>query len=176
MLTRWLCIDRVDAAADLASGERTPRARSSSRVRFDLDKNTELSPEAPRKRDTRFSDDRAAEEPEERRHRRRKHRDRDRSGDRGEHQHHHRRRGSRDRRGSSDDLMNDKYERAPPPRSSTTEEEGDSDATEDLPERFDAKGNRKGEDPLNDLISGLASRFLGGDDEEEGRRGRRHRH
>lgn len=75
--------------------------------------------------------------------------------------------------------MNDKYER--PPRSSAVDDEGDSDATEDLPDRFDSKGNKKGDDPLNDLISGLASRFLGGQQGENGedddeRRGRRHRH
>lgn len=75
--------------------------------------------------------------------------------------------------------MNDKYEH--PPRSST-DEGGRSDGTEDLPERFDSKGNKKSEDPLNDLISGLASRFLGGqqqgggEEEDDGRRGRRHRH
>ena len=155
----FVFLDRVD---NTTSGERTPRARSSSRVRFDLDRNTELSPEAPRKKEARFSDSETPD-PEERRHRRRKHRDRD------------DRRRSRDGR-ESNDLMNDKYERAP--RSTT--DEGGSDATEDLPERFDSKGNKKGEDPLNELISGLASRFLGsqggdaGDDED--RRGRRHRH
>lgn len=163
--------DRVDAAT-IASGERTPRARSSSRVRFDLDKNTELSPEAPRK--PRFSDSDAAEPAEERRHRRRKHRDRDRGEDRGD---------KSDRRSRGSDLMNDKYERAP---GRSGADEGESDGTEDLPDRFDSKGNKKGagtgaEDPLNDLISGLASRFLSGQqggrgEEEEGRRGRGRRH
>lgn len=173
--------DRVNAAG--ASGERTPRARSSSRVRFDLDKNTELSPEAPRKKDTRFSDSETPD-PDERRHRRRKHRDRDRDRDRDSERGRDRgdRRSRKDR--ESNDLMNDKYER--PPRSTTTEEDaGDSDATEEMPDRFDSKGNKKSEDPLNELISGLASRFLGsqgqggggdGGDEDEGRRGRRHRH
>lgn len=81
--------------------------------------------------------------------------------------------------------MNDKYER--PPRSTTTDDGDrgdDSDATETLPDRFDSKGNKKGEqDSLNELISGLASRFLGsqqqqggGEGEEDERRGRRHRH
>lgn len=71
--------------------------------------------------------------------------------------------------------MNDKYERAP--RSTT--DEGESEGTVDLPDRFDERGEPKKDDPLNDLISGLASRFLGGEqgrDEDEGGRGRRSRH
>jgi hypothetical protein len=66
--------------------------------------------------------------------------------------------------------MHDKYERPP--------DDNDSNATEELPDRFDADGNRKPErsDPLEQLIGNLASRFLGGGEEEERGGRRRHRH
>ena len=141
----------------------TPRARSMSRVRFDLGANEMHSPEAAKKKatDERFSDSEVTGD-RKRRHRRRKHR--------GE--------SSRD----SPQLMNDKYERPP----SGVHRDDESDGTVELPERFDENGNRKGEssDPLEQLIGNLASRFLGGGGggEEQGgdrdsRSGRRrHRH
>lgn len=66
--------------------------------------------------------------------------------------------------------MNDKYERAP--------NDNDSDATEELPPRFDEHGNRRPErsDPLEQLIGNLTSRFLGGGENEERGGRRRHRH
>lgn len=140
---------------------RTPRARSSSRVRFNLDANTAHSPETPKKRpEQRFSDTETSGD-KKKRHRRKKHRDR----------------GERDRGGEasrdSPQLMNDKYERAP--------KDDDSDDTEELPDRFDEHGNKKAEsgDPLEHLLGNLASRFLGGggNDESDSRSGRRrHRH
>ena len=152
----------------ILDGVSTPRARSSSRVRFNLDKNEYNSPEAPKKRpEERFSDSETNKD-QKRRHRRRKHRDRDDDRSKG-----------KEREGSHRDspqLMNDKYDRAP--------RDDASDVTEDLPDRFDEKGNRKGEgggsgDPLEALLGGLASKFLGGgggseDGERHGRR--RHRH
>ena len=169
MLT-FVTIAGVEASTE---GTRTPRARSSSRVRFDLGANTALSPEAPRRRKE-SSDTETSGGDQQGRRRKKKHHDRDRDSERSD-----RRRDDRDRdRRGSNDLMNDKYERAP--RSTT--DDGESEDTVDLPDRFDERGNPKKDDPLNDLISGLASRFLGGsqqnddDDERESRRGRRHRH
>lgn len=144
-----------------ADSVRTPRARSTSRVRFNLDANELHSPEAPKRRpEERFSDTETSGD-QKRRHRRRKHRDgnKHRDRDRGEGT-------SRD----SPQLMHDKYERPP--------NDNDSNATEELPDRFDEHGNRRPErsDPLEQLIGNLASRFLGsGEDEERGGR-RRHRH
>ena len=124
------------------------------------------SPEAPRNKRTeeRYSDTETSGD-QKRRHRRRKHRDR----------------GSESHR-DSPQLMNDKYER--PPQSTTTEEE--SDGTVELPHRFDERGNRKhdGGDALQELLGGLASKFLGGSEDDHGhgsdresRSGRRrHRH
>lgn len=77
--------------------------------------------------------------------------------------------------------MNDKYDRPP----SGAPRDDESDGTIELPERFDEHGNRKEgghTDPLEAILGGLASKFLGGGgggggDEEEGRSGRRrHRH
>jgi hypothetical protein len=76
--------------------------------------------------------------------------------------------------------MNDKYDRPPSSAASGSggrrrdrDEEG-SDGTVELPERFDEQGNRKPEGgaALEQLLGNLASRFLGGDD-DEGRSGRR---
>ena len=136
-------------------GVSTPRARSSSRVRFNLDANQYNSPEQSKKRvEERFSDSETHDD-RKRRHRKRKHR-RDEDGAR-----------------DSPQLMHDQYERAPKDR------DNESDSTEDLPERFDQNGNPKHQqgDPLELLLGGLASRFLGGGAEEEERHGRRrHRH
>jgi hypothetical protein len=133
---------------------RTPRARSTSRVRFNLDANELHSPEAAKRApaDERFSDTETSGD-RKRRHRRRKHRDKGKEAAR-----------------DSPQLMNDKYERAP--------NDNDSDMTEELPARFDEHGNRKPErsDPLEQLIGNLASKFLGGSEEEERSGRRRHRH
>ena len=64
----------------------------------------------------------------------------------------------------------------------------ESDATVDLPERFNKNGERipeKGEDPIKDVVDGLlggkglgkfVKGFLGGDDDPLGEGGRRRRH
>lgn len=84
-----------------------------------------------------------------RRRRKRKGKERDRDG----HSERHR---ERDSRRDSSGLMHDKYDRRP--------NDGDSDDTEELPERFDENGNKKPEDPLaskiNELLSGQGG--LGG--------------
>lgn len=147
-------------------GNETPRARSTSRVRFNLDANEAHSPEAQRRRrsrnENRNRDENDNGEASRRHHRLQKHK-----------------RDSKDPKG--DEFMNDKYER-PPSGSTYNEDEENSDGTIDMPARFDAKGNKIREtgDGLEGLIGTLASRFLGsggGDDEEGGRSGRRrHRH
>lgn len=150
-------------------GVNTPRARSSSRVRFDLGANEAISPEQPKKKEERYSDSETNGD-RKRRHKKKKHRDRD---DR-----HREEGGHRD----SPQLMNDKYERPP---TASTQRDDDSDGTIEMPERFDEHGNRKNEhgDPWSELIGGLASKFLGGEEQGHGgsdsgsRSGRRrHRH
>lgn len=159
-------------------GVRTPRARSSSRVRFDLNANEAHSPETRKKT---LERDNGSEQHGDRTRRHRHKHDRRSGGKERE-----RERGDRD---DDDDLMHDKYER--PPASSTAstarggrrhrrdDDEG-SEGTVDLPDRFDSHGNRKPEgDGIEALLGSLASRFLGGGDEDEdsGRSGRRrHRH
>lgn len=160
-------------------GLATPRARSSSRVRFDLGANEAHSPEAPKK-STRQDDETDGGD----RHRRHRHSDKRSS----RHQHRERSRSrDRDRDRDSTSLMNDKYERPPSSaagpsgsgksrRRDRDDDEEESEGTVDLPERFDEHGNPKAEsgDALQQLLGNLASRFLGGDgEEEEGRSGRR---
>ncbi|KXT04074.1 hypothetical protein AC578_4954 [Pseudocercospora eumusae] len=157
-------------------GVATRRPRSTSRVRFDLESNIAHSPDASRRKDDAKRDDPRDErrssdnEDGKRRHRGRRHRDKgkEREGDsRGDRE--DRRGGKRDSTG----LMHDKYDREP---------DEDSEATIDLPDRFDEQGNRKAEDPLaekiNDLLSGkggagnifksLAEGFLGGEQHGSG--------
>ena len=139
----------------------TPRARSTSRVRFDLDANEAHSPEKARKaaKEERHSDSETTGD-RKRRHRRRKHHGEDRP---------------------SSTLMNDPYERG-----ARRDDDNNSEGTVELPERFDEHGNRKaggGEsNPLEQILGSLASRFMGGDEQEhsserDSRSGRRrHRH
>lgn len=129
------------------------RARSTSRVRFNLDANEAHSPETARRRSTKQEDRYSDSETTKRRHRRRK--------------------SKRDSKNHGGDLMNDTYER--PPSGATHDD--DSDRTVELPERFDKHGNKIAETPdtLQDLLGNLASRFLGGDDDSRSGR-RRHRH
>jgi hypothetical protein len=150
------------------AGVATPRARSTSRVRFDLGANEAHSPETPRKAQERFSDSETSGD------RKRRHKHSKRSS-----RHHRERSRDRESRHSTDSpqLMNDKYERPPRSRRHRDDDEG-SEGTIELPERFDEQGNRKAEggDPLEQLLGGLASKFLGGgdDDDRSSRRGRRH--
>ncbi|KAK3718066.1 hypothetical protein LTR37_005492, partial [Vermiconidia calcicola] len=175
--------DVLTDAVNLTDGVNTPtspRARSSSRVRFDLGANEMHSPESSRKKaattEERVSDPETNGDRKRRhRHSKRKHRDRDRDRDRE---------GDRE---SSLGLVRDKYDR--PPSGSGADNDRNSDGTVDLPERFDEHGNRKqegagGGDALEQILGGLASRFLGGggggggDDDRGSDRSarRRHRH
>ena len=129
----------------VADGLATPRPRSGSRVRFDLDSNVTHSPELGRRKDdakrgdpaesSRHSSDKDSSE--DKRHRRHKRRGKERE-----------RSSSRDRERDSG-LMHDKYERR--------HDDGDnySDDTEVLPDRFDENGNKKAEDPLAQQINSL---------------------
>lgn len=121
-------------------------------MRFDLNSNTEHSPEMSRKkeRESRYSDTETGDD--------RKHRSRRR-----------RHRGEGERHRDSPQLMNDKYERAP----SGTEE--DSDTTVDLPERFDEHGNRKSHDPLAEALQNILGQFTQSRDSEDDGRNGRHR-
>lgn len=73
--------------------------------------------------------------------------------------------------------MNDKYDR-PPRKSRRRDDDEESEGTVDLPPRFDEDGNRKPEanDALQQILGSLASKFLGGDEEERGGRSSRRRH
>jgi len=177
----------------------TPRPRSSSRVRFDLESNIAHSPDSSRRKDDakrddpseqRHSDTETSDDRKHRRRHRKKGKERahdDDDGDRPRDRDRHRS-DADDRKRGSTGLMHDKYDRG---------RAEDEDSVIDLPDRFDKHGNPKPEDPLaakiNDLLSGrggggdliktLAEGFLGGGgstsdnhggaDEEEGRRRRR---
>lgn len=177
MLTfNFLCADGMSTPKP--TGSTTPRARSTSRVRFDLGANEAHSPEVARRKKSRSRD-------------RDRPRDREQQGSDSEgaerqHKHHHHGSGRRkkhrrhDHEEDGEELMHDQYDR--PPSSATRGRRGDeddSDGTVEMPRRFDDNGNSKeGGGGLEDLLGGLASKFLGGGDEgEEGRSGRRrHRH
>ena len=138
---------------------KSPRARSTSHVRFNPRVEAH-SPEETRrsKPEDRYSDTEVADD-RKRRHRRRK---------------------KRDSKHSSGDLMNDKYERPPSGSHYADDDDGyGSDGTIEMPRRFDKHGNKigEGDDALQNLLGGLASRFFsgGGDDDSRGGR-RRHRH
>lgn len=117
------------------TGSSTPRARSTSRVRFDLGSNVAHSPDDSRHHRQLSTDDSGG-------------RSRDRDGPNDE----HRTGRSRNRRPSST-LMNDPYER----RTSGS----DSDETVDLPARFDEHGNRKPDTGGHDLAARLSEMFGG---------------
>ncbi|KAK0829138.1 hypothetical protein LTR03_016350 [Friedmanniomyces endolithicus] len=157
------------AEQEHADGVITPRqarSRSQSRVRFNLDANQAISPEASRKgiNDERQIDSESKSDDRHHRRRRRGGDERGRGGD-----------GHRDSPGSTRDT---RYDR-----------ETDSDNTVELPERFDEQGNRKPDgDPLADGITkflggagfadllGRLGGGGGGDEEDTGRSGmRRHR-
>lgn len=149
-----------------SDGLRTPRARSTSRVRFNLGANTALSPDKPRDQDNRHSDtENSADRKQRRRHRRRHRHDDDDDGEQ---------RSSSNR--DSTGLMHDPYDRDRSSRHESDRDSRVSDATVDMPERFDEQGNRReqgaGED-LQDLLGGLASKFLGGGGGGGAGRGRR---
>lgn len=160
------------------------RERSQSRVRFNLDNNTEHSPEIRRRN---HINDKQQEEDEDgsgsartkkKRSRRRERDDNDESdGETNER--------SRRRPSSSSKSKKDKYEREEP-------EDGDSsDGTVELPPRFDKHGDRlRDDDPLANTLhkflgqagfTDFLSHLGGGNDENDDRRGRgdggaRHRH
>ncbi|KAK1025399.1 hypothetical protein LTR33_017749 [Friedmanniomyces endolithicus] len=154
------------AEQEHADGVITPRqarSRSQSRVRFNLDANQAISPEASRKgiNDERQIDSESKSDDRHHRRRRRGGDERGRGGD-----------GHRDSPGSTRDT---RYDR-----------ETDSDNTVELPERFDEQGNRKPDgDPLADGITkflggagfadllGRLGGGGGGDEEDTGRSGRR---
>lgn len=173
-----------------ADGVSTPRARSSSRVRFDLDSNVAHSPEATRRKDDAKrgdpSEQRASdtEQSDDRKHRRRSKRSKGKERERDGH-HSHREEGEdRERRGHDRDRNRER---------DRGDKDDDSDGTVDLPDRFDENGNRKPEDPLaqkiNELLAGqggagglfkgLMGGLLGGqgggggEDSDEGRSSRR---
>jgi len=140
----------------------TPRQRSSSRVRFDLESNTAHFPDASRRKDDAKRDDPGndrhsdTETSDDRKHRRKKRKGKDQERERDDpHQQRDRQQASRDR--------------------SPSEE---SDGTIDLPARFDEQGNRKHEDPLaqkiNELINGqggaggIFKALLGGGGQDAG--------
>lgn len=151
----------------------TPRQRSSSRVRFDLESNTAHFPDASRRKDDAKRDDPGAD----------RHSDTETSDDRK-----HRRRKRKGKERNRDDPQQ-KRDRQQASRDRSPSE--DSDGTIDLPARFDDQGNRKHEDPLaqkiNDLINGqggaggIFKALLGGGSdtggggggEDEGRSSRR---
>ncbi|EMC95628.1 hypothetical protein BAUCODRAFT_576848 [Baudoinia panamericana UAMH 10762] len=147
-----------------ADGVETPqpgRSRSQSRVRFNLGANTAHSPEAVRSYESRHTDSETSGDHKHRR-RRRKHRE------------DHARKGNEHT--ESPNLMHDQYEREP---------DQESEGTIELPDRFDEHGNRKPVDPLAQGITrilgeaGLADilgRLTGGgQDDGDGRSGRRRR-
>lgn len=154
-----------DTASDSAA---PPRARSTSRVRFNLDANEAHSPEAVRRRSRRTStrDDRERESWSDSETTKRKHRRRRKHSSHDDHG-----------RGHSSN------------RDANAGDEEDSDGTVEMPARFDRHGNKIDETPdsLQALLGGLASKFFSGEEgsggggggggERDGRSGRRrHRH
>ncbi|KAK1810077.1 hypothetical protein LTR12_015556 [Friedmanniomyces endolithicus] len=153
----------INTLADGVITPRQARSRSQSRVRFNLDANQAISPEASRKgiNDERHTD----------------------SESNGDDRHHRRRRRGGDERGRGGDGHRDSPGSTRDPR---YERENDSDNTVELPERFDEQGNRKPDgDPLADGITkflggtgfadllGRLGGGGGGDEEDTGRSGRR---
>nr|POE48077.1 hypothetical protein CFP56_01405 [Quercus suber] len=123
-----------------SDGLRTPRARSTSRVRFDLDSNTEHFLDSSRKSGQRSTDtdDRTSQDGEEHRHRRRRKK-------------HHRSR----RHGDGEETHQDS------PRSNDASD-SDSSGTVELPARFDEHGNRHPEASGGDALSNKINELLAG--------------
>lgn len=178
-----------------ADGVSTPRARSTSRVRFDLDSNVAHSPEATRRKDDAKRGDPSElreidiEQSDERKHRRRSKRSKGKERERDGHYSHRDEGEDRERRGHDRDRNRDRERER-----DRGDNDDDSDGTVDLPDRFDENGNRKPEDPLaqkinellggqggaGNLFKGLMGGLLGGqggggggEDSDEGRSSRR---
>lgn len=148
--------------------DNAPCARSTSRVRFNLDANEAHSPEKQRKKEERYSDSETSGDRKRRsRRRRQRHDDDDNSSSRG------------------GGLMHDPYDRPPSSgshrrrhshggRGREEDDSEESDGTIELPDRFDEHGNRKmeGGDALQHLLGNLAGRFLGGGEDDAGGRRR----
>ncbi|OQO01135.1 hypothetical protein B0A48_13378 [Cryoendolithus antarcticus] len=131
-----------------ADGVITPRARSTSRVRFDLGSNIAISPEDTRRTGT-SSDDRSSRSRERRR---RRNADVEASPD--GHRHHHRTtRPDNDGAHDSPSLFRDKYDHPP--------HEDDSDSTVEMPARFDERGQRKQESSGNELADSIQALLSG---------------
>ncbi|OQO04441.1 hypothetical protein B0A48_09363 [Cryoendolithus antarcticus] len=130
-----------------ADGVITPRARSTSRVRFDLGSNIAISPEATRRTGT-SSDDRSFRS-RERRHRR----DADNEDSPDRHRHHRKTRPDSDGARDSPSLFGDKYDDPP--------HEDDSDSTVEMPARFDERGQRKPEGSGNELAESIQALLSG---------------
>ncbi|KAI7199137.1 hypothetical protein KC352_g20084, partial [Hortaea werneckii] len=176
-----------------ADGVETPprppkqqRERSQSRVRFNLDNNTEHSPKTRRKnhmkdkqKEEEYEDSSGSGRTKKKRSRRRE-RDSNYESDGETHER------SRRRPSSSSKSKKDKYERKEPDDSYS------SDGTVELPPRFDKHGDRlhDDDDPLANTLhkflgqagfTDFLSHLGGGNDENDDRRGRggggaRHRH
>ncbi|RMX88881.1 hypothetical protein D0868_14744 [Hortaea werneckii] len=157
------------------------RERSQSRVRFNLDNNTEHSPETRRKTHNRvmqkegYQDSSGTSRTKKKRSRRRERDDHYESdGETNER--------SRRRPSSSSKSKKDKHE-----REERDDDVPSSDGTVDLPPRFDKHGDRLHDD--DDPLANTLHKFLGqagftdflnhlggGNDENDDRRGGRHRH
>ncbi|KAI7348147.1 hypothetical protein KC354_g13706 [Hortaea werneckii] len=157
------------------------RERSQSRVRFNLDNNTEHSPETRRKTHNRvmqkegYQDSSGTSRTKKKRSRRRERDDHYESdGETNER--------SRRRPSSSSKSKKDKHE-----REERDDDVPSSDGTVELPPRFDKHGDRLNDD--DDPLANTLHKFLGqagftdflnhlggGNDENDDRRGGRHRH
>jgi len=161
-----------------ADGLRTPRARSSSRVRFDLGSNVAFSPEDPRRQST--SGEQSERSSDKQGHQRRRSRSGDRSGrDRqpatdDDSQDDRRSRRRRRRKDPASQLFNDKYDRPPSGNHS------DSEETVELPPRFDEQGNKTPEgdnfaEKIQDMLTGkgmagqLFKGLMGGEESDGGK-------
>nr|POF13474.1 hypothetical protein CFP56_02497 [Quercus suber] len=132
-------LSRGREAQEDADGMKTPRARSTSRVRFDLGSNTEHFLDASRnsgQRSTDTDDKEHRDDGERKKHRRRK-----------KHHRSHRGEGEDSHRGS--------------PRSNDTSD-SDSSGTVELPPRFDEHGNRHPEASGGDALSDKINELLAG--------------
>jgi len=142
----------------------TPRARSLSRVRFNLD---DRSDDATRKKENTRSK-RSSQHPDNNTDAYSEQRE---SNDRRRHHHH------RDSQQDPRHSRNTKGSSRPRHRSSrhdgADDEADESDTTVDMPARFDRHGNRVYEtaDSLQQILGSLASKFLSGGDEGKRRRG-----